>query len=58
MLPTASSRERKGTTMPLGARPNTVSVATPRSTLTPQCEPRWLWIGLRCPLRQQRTSAW
>src|SRR5215468_9941141 len=41
-----------------GARAKSVSVATPRRTLTPQREPRWLWIGLRWPLRQQSTSAW
>src|SRR6516164_7085343 len=44
MFPDRRSRELTGKTMPLGARVNRVSVATPRNTLTPQCDPRWLWM--------------
>ena len=36
-------------TWPLGVKANVVSVMTPRSTRTPQVEPAWSWIGLRCP---------
>src|ERR1035438_7857421 len=44
--------------MRLRARSKTVSSAVPWRTRTPQLEPRWSWMGLRWPFRQQRTSAW
>ena len=57
-LPGAWASERTAKTIPARVRSKTVSRASPERTRTPQLEPAWSWIGLRCPFRQHRTSAW
>jgi hypothetical protein len=55
--PARCSRRPQGQMRPDAVGSNSVSVATPSTTRNAQLEPRWSWIGVRCPLDQHKQTS-